>query len=176
MNKKSVSISPEIAQRIREAEEARARQIAEIEAEHARVIQELEEAEQRRVAQIEADYKDKGRTYVEFIEELCELFNIPRPGLVEQRNKKTGEIVRTRGGKVRMIDPDLNGEQRVAKLRQAIQEAMSEPASKEEAQAEEQVPAPTLEASLTSSTPPVQPRTEGMSDYTREASTAPYSS
>lgn len=149
MTKNSVTISPEIAQRIREKEAEHARMIAEMEAEHARAIRALEEEAGQRAAQLEADYQSKGRTYVKFIEELGELFDVPRPELVERRHKKTGEVVRTRGDKVQMVDPDRTGEKRVEKLRRAIREATSEPTPREEARAEEPDRATVQEASVT---------------------------
>lgn len=143
MSKNKVAISPKFAERMKAVEAARARAASKVEADYAREMESLEAANQQHTKQLEDDHKNKGLAYTEFVNELGELLGVPRSALVERRNKRTGEVIAIKGRKPQMVDPDLNGEEHVAKLQQAIQSLLSKVATREEARAQQPVnPAP----------------------------------
>lgn len=120
-------ISPKIAQRMKEAEAERAHMIKEVEADFARTKRELEEADRQLARQREQDYKKKGYAYVDFVEELGDLLDVPRPDLIDRRNRKTGEIIRSKStGEPLKTDPDEDGRVRTAQLLQVIREAIQQ--------------------------------------------------
>lgn len=100
--------------------------LAEQQAENERLLAEIEAAQEAHERRLAHALEKAGRARVALVEDLLEKFDVPPLAHEARRNKRTGEAIKDRRtGQTQMVDPDPDEVQRMQRLADAIDVAVT---------------------------------------------------
>lgn len=103
-----------------------AKRLAEQQAENERLLAEIEAEQEAHQSRLARALEKAGRARVALVEDLLEKFDIPPLAHEARRNKRTGEVIKDRRtGQTQMVDPDPDEVQRMQRLADAIDVAVT---------------------------------------------------